>query len=219
MNKKNNFRFLLIVYIFMVVIMLLIGLMGIIGVRTVYLNPEEYDRIIFASITATFLAALGSIVIVIYMNRYIKKKLKGLRGFAERISEYDFTEDVDGSGNDAFGKTIKAINDAQFKVRETMEQLKSDVDSISDSSRDSSISIRRSYEQIEALNVKILGFIEQIDEDAVGNRKMWKIKNELEDAVRELSAISQYLSQIAVTAEYQHEISDRYYKQLDRFKL
>ena len=48
---------------------------------------------------------------------------------------------------------------------------------------------------------------------------MWKIKNELEDAVRELSAISQYLSQIAVTAEYQHEISDRYYKQLDRFKL
>jgi|GEM_PF-6419506 methyl-accepting chemotaxis protein len=219
MNKKNNFRFLLIVYIFMVVIMLLIGLMGIIGVRTVYLNPEEYDRIIFASITATVLAALGSIVIVIYMNRYIKKKLKGLRGFAERISEYDFTEDVDGSGNDAFGKTIKAINDAQFKVRETMEQLKSDVDSISDSSRDSSISIRRSYEQIEALNVKILGFIEQIDEDAVGNRKMWKIKNELEDAVRELSAISQYLSQIAVTAEYQHEISDRYYKQLDRFKL
>lgn len=219
MNKKNNFRFLLIVYIFMVVIMLLIGLMGIIGVRTVYLNPEEYDRIIFASITATVLAALGSIVIVIYMNRYIKKKLKGLRGFAERISEYDFTEDVDGSGNDAFGKTIKAINDAQFKVRETMEQLKSDVDSVSDSSRDSSISIRRSYEQIEALNVKILGFIEQIDEDAVGNRKMWKIKNELEDAVRELSAISQYLSQIAVTAEYQHEISDRYYKQLDRFKL
>ena len=219
MNKKNNFRFLLIVYIFMVVIMLLIGLMGIIGVRTVYLNPEEYDRIIFASITATVLAALGSIVIVIYMNRYIKKKLKGLRGFAERISEYDFTEDVDGSGNDAFGKTIKAINDAQFKVRETMEQLKSDVDSISDSSRDSSISIRKSYEQIEALNVKILGFIEQIDEDAVGNRKMWKIKNELEDAVRELSAISQYLSQIAVTAEYQHEISDRYYKQLDRFKL
>lgn len=219
MNKKNNFRFLLIVYIFMVVIMLLIGLMGIIGVRTVYLNPEEYDRIIFASITATVLAALGSIVIVIYMNRYIKKKLKGLRGFAERISEYDFTEDVDGSGNDAFGKTIKAINDAQFKVRETMEQLKSDVDSISDSSRDSSISIHRSYEQIEALNVKILGFIEQIDEDAVGNRKMWKIKNELEDAVRELSAISQYLSQIAVTAEYQHEISDRYYKQLDRFKL
>lgn len=219
MNKKNNFRFLLIVYIFMVVIMLLIGLMGIIGVRTVYLNPEEYDRIIFASITATVLAALGSIVIVIYMNRYIKKKLKGLRGFAERISEYDFTEDVDGSGNDAFGKTIKAINDAQFKVRETMEQLKSDVDSISDSSRDSSISIRRSYEQIEALNVKILGFIEQIDEDAVGNRKMWKIKNELEDTVRELSAISQYLSQIAVTAEYQHEISDRYYKQLDRFKL
>ena len=219
MNKKNNFRFLLIVYIFMVVIMLLIGLMGIIGVRTVYLIPEEYDRIIFASITATVLAALGSIVIVIYMNRYIKKKLKGLRGFAERISEYDFTEDVDGSGNDAFGKTIKAINDAQFKVRETMEQLKSDVDSISDSSRDSSISIRRSYEQIEALNVKILGFIEQIDEDAVGNRKMWKIKNELEDAVRELSAISQYLSQIAVTAEYQHEISDRYYKQLDRFKL
>ena len=218
MNKKNNFRFLLIVYIFMVVIMLLIGLMGIIGVRTVYLSPEEYDRIIFASITATVLAALGSIVIVIYMNRYIKKKLKGLRGFAERISEYDFTEDVDGSGNDAFGKTIKAINDAQFKVRETMEQLKSDVDSISDSSRDSSISIRRSYEQIEALNVKILGFIEQIDEDAVGNRKMWKIKNELEDAVRELSAISQYLSQIAVTAEYQHEISDRYYKQLDRFK-
>ena len=100
-----------------------------------------------------------------------------------------------------------------------MEQLKSDVDSISDSSRDSSISIRRSYEQIEALNVKILGFIEQIDEDAVGNRKMWKIKNELEDTVRELSAISQYLSQIAVTAEYQHEISDRYYKQLDRFKL
>ncbi|MBP5191808.1 MAG: methyl-accepting chemotaxis protein [Eubacterium sp.] len=219
MNKKNNFRFLLIVYIFMVVIMLLIGLMGIIGVRTVYLNPEEYDRIIFASITATVLAALGSIVIVIYMNRYIKKKLKGLRGFAERISEYDFTEDVDGSGNDAFGKTIKAINDAQFKVRETMEQLKSDVDSISDSSRDSSISIRRSYEQIEALNVKILGFIEQIDEDAVGNRKMWKIKNELEDTVRELSAISQYLNQIAVTAEYQHEISDRYYKQLDRFKL
>lgn len=219
MNKKNNFRFLLIVYIFMVVIMLLIGLMGIIGVRTVYLNPEEYDRIIFASITATVLAALGSIVIVIYMNRYIKKKLKGLRGFAERISEYDFTEDVDGSGNDAFGKTIKAINDAQFKVRETMEQLKSDVDSISDSSRDSSISIRRSYEQIEALNVKILGFIEQIDEDAVGNRRMWKIKNELEDTVRELSAISQYLSQIAVTAEYQHEISDRYYKQLDRFKL
>lgn len=219
MNKKNNFRFLLIVYICMVVFIILIGLMGIVGVRRVYLDRDEYDRIMVASIVATVLAVTGAVVIVLYMNKYIVKKLKGLRSFAERISEYDFTEDVDGSGSDSFGKTIKAINDAQFKVRETMEQLKSDVDNINESSRDSAVSIRKSCELIEALNVKILGYIELIGEDYIGNRKVWEIKNQLEDTVRELTTISQYLNQIAVTAEYQYEISDRYYKQLDRFKI
>jgi Methyl-accepting chemotaxis protein len=219
MSKKNNFRSLLIVYICMVVFIVLIGVMGLISVIRVYQDPGEYNRIIYADIAAVIFCIIGAVIIVIYMNRYIKKKLKGLRDYAERLSEYDMTTDVDGSGGDSFGKTIKAINDAQFKVRDTLAQLKSDADNVSDSSKDTAVSIRKSYEQIEALNVKILKYIELIGEDYVTDRKIWQIRQQLQETERELSAISQYLNQIAVTADYQHEISDRYYTQLDRFKL
>ena len=219
MSKKNNFRSLLIVYICMVVFIILIGIMGIVGIRRVYLNPEDYNRIIYSNIAATVFCIIGAVIIVIYMNRYIKKKLTGLRNFAERISEYNLAEDVVGAGSDSFGKTIKAINDAQFKLRETLGQLKSDMDNINDSSKDTSISIRKSYEQIEALNVKILNYIELIGDDYISNKKIWEIRQQLQEAERELAAISQYLNQIAVTAEYQYEISDRYYNQLDRFNL
>jgi hypothetical protein len=99
------------------------------------------------------------------------------------------TTDVDGSGGDSFGKTIKAINDAQFKVRDTLAQLKSDADNVSDSSKDTAVSIRKSYEQIEALNVKILKYIELIGEDYVTDRKIWQIRQQLQETERELSAI------------------------------
>ena len=219
MSKKNNFRFLLLVYVCLVILIILIGIMGILGVRRVYMNPEDYNLIFYSSIAAVFLCSIGTIIIVIYMNRYIERKLTGLRSFAEKMSEYDLTEEVDGSGSDAFGKTINAINDARFKLHDTMEQLKADAENISDSSRDSSEAIRKAYEQIEDLNLKVIQCIDLIGEDYIGNRRIWRLKNNLEDTAKELAETAQYLKQIAVTADYQHEISDRYYKQLDRFIL
>lgn len=219
MSKKNNFRFLLLVYVCLVILIILIGIMGILGVRRVYMNPEDYNLIFYSSIAAVFLCSIGTIIIVIYMNRYIDRKLTGLRSFAEKMAEYDLTEEVDGSGNDAFGKTINAINDARFKLHDTMEQLKADAENISDSSRDSSEAIRKAYEQIEDLNLKVIQCIDLIGEDYIGNRRIWRLKNNLEDTAKELAETAQYLKQIAVTADYQHEISDRYYKQLDRFIL
>ena len=219
MSKKSNFRSLLIVYIFMVVFIVLIGLMGLINIRRVYLDPDDYNRVINTSIVALAFCIIGSVIIVIYMNRYIKRKLKGIRDFAGRVSEYDLTGDIDESGIDAFGKSLKMINDAQFKIRDTMVQLRSDIDNIGDSSKDTALAVRKTYEQIEALNVKIRGFIEQISDDYISDRKLWEIKQQLEESERELASISQYLSQVAVTADYQHEIADRFCQQLERFKL
>ena len=219
MKQKNNFRQLTIVYIFMVVIIVLIGGLGIIGMRRVYLNPEEYRRIMLANAFAVLLTIVGGVIIALYMKSYIAKKINGLKHYAERMSEFNLSEDIEGLGEDEFGKTIKSINDAQYKLRDVISKLKNDTESISDSSRDTAISIRKSYEQIEAINIKIIKYTEKLSPEELKNPRIADIEGKMRDTERELEAIAQYLGQIAITADYQKEISDTYQKQLDRFQL
>ncbi len=219
MKQKNNFRQLTIVYIFMVVIIVLIGVLGIIGMRRIYLNPEEYHRIMVSNSIAIFAAIAGSVIIALYMRSYIAKKINGLKRYAERMSDYNLSEDIEGLGDDEFGRTIKSINDAQYKLKDVIAKLKDDTESISESSRDTAISIRKSYEQIEAINIRIIKYTEKLSPEELQNSRIAEIKGKMRDTERELEAIAQYLGQIAITADYQKEISETYQKQLDRFQL
>ena len=126
MKKQHNTKTLVVVYIILVVFMVMVGLMGIVGLLRAKDNPDDFARILYSNIIAFVIAIIGSIVIVIYMSSYIEKKLDGITKLSDRMSNFDLTKDIEPTGDDAFGKALKSVNEAQFRLREVIEKLQSD---------------------------------------------------------------------------------------------
>lgn len=219
MKKQHSTKTLTIVYIILVVFMVMIGVMGIVGLIRTYDNPEEYTRILYFNIIAFCISVVGSLVIVIYMNSYIEKKLDGIRKLSERISSFDLTKDIDDTGEDAFGKTLKSVNDAQFRLREVIEKLKTGSEGTEESSRDISDAVRKACERLEHINVSMMDYQQKLkemqDKDLNRDDILFKIRT----LGAEIGSISQFLDQVAIAADYQQEVSENYMTQLKRFRL
>ena len=199
--------------------MVMVGLMGIVGLLRAKDNPDDYTRILYSNIVAFGIAIIGSIVIVIYMNSYIEKKLDGIRKLSERMSGFDLTKDIDETGDDAFGKTLKSVNEAQFRLREVIEKLKADSANTEESERDIAGAVRKACERLELLNVSIMDYQNKILEKTDMDKDDKEILVKIRELGAEISSISQFLEQVVIAADYQQEVSENYLTQLERFKL
>ena len=219
MNKKNDTKTLSVVYIILVVFIVMVGVMGIVGIVRVKDIPEDYTRILYSNIIAFAVAVIGAVVIVIYMNIYIERKLSGIRKLSERMSDFNPTKDIDEIGDDAFGRTLKSVNDAQFRLREVISSLQEDTANTSESAKDISEAVRKACERLELLNVSIMDYQKSISEKTERTEEEKEILKRIRKLGGEIGSISQFLDQVVVAADDQQEVSENFRSQLERFKL
>ena len=203
-------------------------------------NRAIYNKIIWIIFSFMLVAIVISIAISFNMSNHILSKLKSIQLMAKRVSEYNISDDIDLIENDEFGKTVEALNESQFMVRELIEKIIGESAIISDMGEEVSLAVRKSEQRIEQVNVGILEYekladevekqVKHIVEDRVLNDEekdaldaIWKKLDETrvirEQTRKELSSIATYLEQIGITSDYQNEIASNHKDQVKKFKV
>lgn len=203
-------------------------------------NKQIYENLIWMTGMIMVLSVIVAVFITIRMSNYFTGKLAVIQRLAKRISEYNISDDIQGMENDEFGKTMDALNESQFMMRDLMEKIIDESATISDTGEEVSLAIRKSGQRIENINVKVLQsgeMTEQIDDvvrqilenrsldkDMVERLNMLLKKSDeareiLVDARAELSSVAMHLEQIGITSDYQNEIANSHREQVKKFKV
>jgi len=203
-------------------------------------NYNIYNRIIWIICSFMLVAVVISIVISYRMSNRIMMKLKSIQLMAKRMSEYNISDDIEIIGHDEFAKTVEALNESQFMVRDLVEKIIRESAIISDMGEEVSLAVRKSEQRIEKVNVNILEYektVTEIEEQMQQLINDYSLHNDDEDAIislnenfknakmirdearTELSNIVTYLEQIAVTSDYQNEIANNHKEQVKKFKI
>lgn len=185
-------------------------------------------------------AALIAVVISFYMSNHFTRRLDIIRSFAKRMAEYDISDDIRDTTEDEIGKTMTALNDSQFMIRDLLEKIISDTSDMTDMGTDISHSLRKTGARLQTVSMLIMkaeeladqmdstvsGFLSDIrlEEPAAEKlRQMLHVSEEaramLDEAMGEMSSIETHLEQIAVTSDYQNELSDSNRELISRFRL
>lgn len=203
-------------------------------------NHDIYNKIVWIICLVMIVAIMIAIGISIRMSNYFISKLKSIQLMARRISEYNVSDDITEVENDEFGKTVEALNESQFMIRDLMEKIINESAVISDMGEEVSLAVRKSEQRIEQVNVSILEYdkivlqieehvkrllegrsLDEEDEKELARLKidLYAAKKVLEQARNELSSIAIYLEQIGITSDYQNEIANSHQYQVKKFKV
>lgn len=203
-------------------------------------NRQIYQNIIWMICFVMLFSVVVAVGITIQMSNYFTSKLEAIQRLAKRISEYNVSDDIQGMENDEFGKTMEALNDSQFMMRDLLEKIIDESATISDTGEEVSLAVRKSNQRIEAVNVKVYDAgvksqeVETIVDRVLENRaldtdtvkllreimkKAVVTKEDLEAVQAELTSIAMYLEQIGITSDYQNEIANSHREQVKKFKV
>ncbi len=203
-------------------------------------NRQVYENLVTIILLVMALAMLIAVIITISVSSNFTEKLKRIQELANRISEYNFSDDIEDLGADEFGETMMVLNESQFMIRDLVEKIKEESTTINDVGDEVAQAVRKSNLKIEAVNVDVYKVEDMADEveflvkDAIENknvdsemkalllevlRRCVSSKENLQEVQFELSGIATYLEQIGITADYQNQLASQHMDQVKKFKV
>lgn len=201
-------------------------------------NQEMYWSIRYMVIVMVIGSMLLAAVIAFFVNRMLKKRLTSIGLLAERLSEYDISEDIEDITADEFGDITDALNNAQLMLRDLITKITEESNDMTAIGKDLSESVHKSEAQIEQINLVLYNveteveWIEQKCKEwithAEGESKDGAVKTvnicgkqreSLNNIQSELSRVISYISQIGIIIEQQNEISESHREQIGKFKI
>ena len=136
-------------------IMIIIGI-GV-GVSLKTSTKSAIISIIIALILVVMLSIMTSIIVL--------KPLRSVYKLAQRISEYDFTTNIEIEGNNEFSKIASALNMAQGNIREMMKLLSEHSSNVTALSEEASATIQELTASLETIDEEVV----KIDQGAQAN--------------------------------------------------
>ncbi|MBQ9983144.1 MAG: methyl-accepting chemotaxis protein [Lachnospiraceae bacterium] len=203
-------------------------------------NRRMYGNVIWIIAGILIVAVVIATGISISMSNHFTSKLNAIQMLARRISEYNMEDEIIVDENDEFGKTMVALNESQFMVRDIMKKIIEESATISDMGEEVSLAVRKAEQRIESANVKMLDFDEKaqgvdaivqkaMESRALDEETMHALEKAMAESVGakeilaetrvELSNIAIYLEQIGITSDYQNEIANSHKEQVGRFRV
>lgn len=201
-------------------------------------NQEMYRSIRYMVIVMVIGSMLLAAVIAFCVNRMLKKRLTSIGLLAERLSEYDISEDIEYITADEFGDITDALNNAQLMLRDLITKITEESNDMTAIGKDLSESVHKSEAQIEQVNLVLYNVeteVEWIEQKcrewithAEGESKdgaaktvdiCGKQRESLNNIQSELSRVISYISQIGIIIEQQNEISELHREQIGKFKI
>ena len=203
-------------------------------------NYQMYRNLVWVIGIVMAFSVVIAVVITFYMSNNFTSKLKKIQQLAQRISEYNISDDIEEMGSDEFGETMVALNESQFMMRDLVEKIIEESATIGDMGDEVAQAVRKSNVKIEAVNVDVYKAEDMTEEmevilkDSLENRSLDAQtmlilqevirrciagKEILQEVQSELTGIATYLEQIGITADYQNEIANSHREQVKKFKV
>lgn len=205
-------------------------------------NEDNYDYYVRAIeiILITTLIIAVAMAISFNMSNSFTSKLMHIQEWASGISQFNVTNDIPVTSDDEFGAAAKALNDAQFMIREHIGKIIEESDSMAGTGELVADAIRKSKARVENINLKELQYQddgEQLDalikktmQQSDMNKELideWNVvAKKLEDNIdlsnessKELMSVAVQLEQISITLDHQNEIALKHKEQVDKFKI
>lgn len=203
-------------------------------------NYRVYKTLVWSISIVMAFAVIAAVVITVTMSNNFTSKLRKIQQLAQRISEYNISDDIKEMGNDEFGETMAALNESQFMMRDLMEKIIEESATIGDMGDEVAQAVRKSNLKIEAVNVDtykaedLSNEMERMLKDSLENRSLdaktvallqevvrqcQSSKESLQEVQSELTGVATYLEQIGITADYQNQIANSHREQVKKFKV
>ncbi|SKA78428.1 methyl-accepting chemotaxis protein [Caloramator quimbayensis] len=148
--------------------------------------------------TITYIIAITSLIafIIVLLLAYIVSKniispLEEIKGFAQRISNYDFSQIINIKRKDEFGQTAQSLNTAQENIRGFIKM-------IMDSSNQIKISSKDLSSAIEDLTIKSITIDEAVNSIAGTMQESTAATQEINASIEEVDASINELSKRAL---------------------
>lgn len=201
-------------------------------------NQAMYRSIRYMVMCLVIGSMLLAVVIAVYVNSMLKKRLTSIGLLAERLSEYDISEDIGNITADEFGDITEALNNAQLMLRDLITKITEESGDMAAIGLDLSESVHKSESQIEQINLVIYDVEAEIAKlenqfrawitrvESEHHEETVKImgicaeqRENLNQIQSELAGIISYMSQIGIIVEQQNEISEQHREQIGKFKI
>lgn len=201
-------------------------------------NQNTFSNILYVAVCLIVLSFWIAVGISVYTNRLLKKRLVGIGLLAERLAEYDLSEDIGDVAQDEFGEITQSLNGAQLMLRDLLTKIVEESADMAAISFDVSEAVSRTGGKIEKINLIIYDTADALEKiEKINQELISKVKEEdidhvtntvkvlqeqriiLEQIQSELTNIITNMSQIGIIAGQQNEISELHKEQIDLFKI
>lgn len=132
-----------------------------------------------------------SLLLGIYLSTYIPEATKKGLNFAEALGEGDLTFNIDEpKSNDELGRLIRALKDAQGKMRATIIQISAESEDVSASSEELSATIEEINSTFGTISNNSLGIVNDMQEINAATKELTATIQEVNSGVTQLASSS-----------------------------
>ncbi|UZW14907.1 methyl-accepting chemotaxis protein [Clostridium pasteurianum] len=127
-------------------------------------NHQTYSAANLKVIISIIAGAIIATVLAVILTKEILTPLIKIRGLAERLSQYDFSEAIPITGRDEFSQTGIALNTAQKNVKELVKHIMDNSQDMSAASEELSAmtqEVTASFENIDAATKEVTGSVQE----------------------------------------------------------
>ncbi|HHX62225.1 MAG TPA: methyl-accepting chemotaxis protein [Epulopiscium sp.] len=151
-------------------------------------NDKEYKDVVifmFVFIAGVLILAL---LIAYFLSAYIVGGLKKGLDFAVSLGEGDLTLQVEEpKTNDELGKLIKALKEAQNKIKFAITQISSESEDVSSSSEELSATIEEMTSTFDEISSHTLGMVREIQDVNAATEELTAAIEEVDSSVSQLA--------------------------------
>ena len=131
-----------------------------------------------------------AIIFAVKLSSNLTKPIIKIQGLAERLSNYDFSENLDIKDKTELGKTAEALNLAQSNIKNLIRSIRENASELTASSENLSSLTNRVKDKVNNMNAATKEIVENMSESSESANQVNECMKEVSLSVDELSSRS-----------------------------
>ncbi|KEI01089.1 methyl-accepting chemotaxis protein [Clostridium botulinum] len=179
-----------------------ISSMNIEEARYFYENNEKlFLNIKVQLFSLTVIAIVISIILTILMVKDISGALEKIKGYAMKLAEYNFSEDIQVTGNDEFSDTARALNKAHYNIKELIESMNINSNNMTYMSENLSATVQEITAKVDEIDEFTDNINKKTQEASISGEELSASIEEVNSSVEDLSSKSIEASENAIESK------------------
>ncbi|MDO5516628.1 MAG: methyl-accepting chemotaxis protein [Clostridium sp.] len=151
---------------------------------------SRLNKTLFLSIGIMGVLLILAILFAIKLASNLTKPIKKIQGLAERLSNYDFSENIELKDNTELGKTAESLNLAQNNIKGLIRSIRENAADLTASSEELSALTHEVKDKVVDMNTATKEIVENMSESSESASQVNECMKEVSISVDELSSRS-----------------------------